>query len=153
MKASPLALATVIAVASSPLFEAEAFSPPSASFVASSRTSTGATTSHVGATDASLLLLLGGAAARTSRTSNLSMSSAGGFLGQDASADDEGDDEEDDDEDDDDEDDEIDLAARRRSLRSADAGEGGDAEGAFAGLTLDPYDPNPAIKPRPGRYG
>ena len=92
-------------------------------------------------------LLLGGGIGtiRTSQT-NLSMSSAGGFLGQDASADDEDDDEDDDDEDDD----ELDLAARRRSLRSADDS---DAAGALSGLKLDPYDPNPAIKPRPGRYG
>jgi len=70
----------------------------------------------------------------------------GAFMGQD----DDEDDDEDDDDDDDDDDDSAPLSARRRALRSA-AGGGGDS--ALAGLKLDPHDPNPPIKPRPGRYG
>lgn len=66
---------------------------------------------------------------------NLS-SSSGSYLGMD----DEDDDEEDDEEDDDDE------------LELSSAGAYSDAKSPFTGLKLDPFDPNPLIKPRPSRY-
>lgn len=50
-------------------------------------------------------------------------------------------DEDDDDEDDEDDDDFPSLATRRPTST------------AYANLKLDPWDPNPTIKPRPGRYG
>jgi len=66
---------------------------------------------------------------------NLSMSASGGdsgsYLGM-----------EDEDEDDEDEDDEDELVASRYS----------GAKSPFTGLKLDPWDPNPLIKPRPSRY-
>ena len=83
----------------------------------------------------------------SSSSSSLSMAgpagggAAGGnkFLGMD----DEDDEDEDDDEDDEDEDDELELSSRR--------GYSG-AKSPFTGLKLDPWDPNPLIKPRPSRY-
>ena len=146
MKPSTVALTALLAVASAPLM-ADAFTP--ANFIGR-----GSSASATSAAEAARYLLqttgTGSNSNRLTHGTNLSMSSVGGgFLGQDSNADDEDDDE---DEDDDDEDDaELDLAARRRSLRSADADAEG--EGVYAGLKLDPYDPNPAIKPRPGRYG
>lgn len=68
---------------------------------------------------------------------NLSMSTAdsGSYLGMD--------DEDDDEDDDDDEDlDDDELVASRYS----------GAKSPFTGLKLDPWDPNPLIKPRPSRY-
>lgn len=67
---------------------------------------------------------------------NLSMST-GSYLGMD---DDEDEDEDDEDEDYDDEDDEL-VASRYSGAKSP-----------FTGLKLDPWDPNPLIKPRPSRY-
>lgn len=65
---------------------------------------------------------------------NLSMTaSAGNYLGMD-----EGDDEEDEE---DDEDDELVASSRYSGAKSP-----------FTGLKLDPWDPNPLIKPRPNRY-
>ena len=52
------------------------------------------------------------------------------------------DDDDDDDEDDEDEDDFPALATRRPNTSTT-----------YANLKLDPWDPNPPIKPRPGRYG
>ena len=52
------------------------------------------------------------------------------------------DDEEEDDEEEDDDEDEDDVALSRYST----------ATSPFTGLKLDPYDPNPLIKPRPSRY-
>jgi ApaG protein len=70
---------------------------------------------------------------------NLSMSTAdsGSYLGMD-------DDEEDEDEEDDEED-ELDDDALVASRYSG-------AKSPFTGLKLDPWDPNPLIKPRPSRY-
>ena len=146
MKPSSVALTVLLAVTSTPLV-ADAFTP---NFIARGP-SAASSASATSAARYQLLALTPGTNRLTHGT-NLSMSSVGGgFLGQDSNADGE-DDEDDEDEDDEDaEGDELDLAARRRSLRSADAD--AEAEGAYAGLKLDPYDPNPAIKPRPGRYG
>jgi len=71
---------------------------------------------------------------------NLSMSTAdsGSYLGME-------DDDDEDDEDEDDDEDELDddeLVASRYS----------GAKSPFTGLKLDPWDPNPLIKPRPSRY-
>lgn len=66
------------------------------------------------------------------RSTELAMSS---FLGMDE------DDDEDEDEDEDDEDDELATAGRYSGAKSP-----------FTGLKLDPWDPNPIIKPRPSRY-
>jgi ApaG protein len=62
---------------------------------------------------------------------NLSMAPSGDFIGMD----------DDDDEDDEDEDDEDELATTRYS----------GATSPFTGMKLDPWDPNPLIKPRPSR--
>ncbi|KAG7367303.1 ApaG domain containing protein [Nitzschia inconspicua] len=72
-----------------------------------------------------------------SRTVALNLSSSGSYLGMD-----DDDEEEDDDEDDDDED-ELELSS---------AGRYSDAKSPFTGLKLDPWDPNPLLKPRPSRY-
>lgn len=68
------------------------------------------------------------------RDMNLSMSS-GSYLGMD-------DEEDEDDEDEDDYDEDDELVASRYS----------GAKSPFTGLKLDPWDPNPLIKPRPSRY-
>jgi len=57
------------------------------------------------------------------------------FLGMDE------DDDEDDEDEDDDDDDELATAGRYAGAKSP-----------FTGLKLDPWDPNPVIKPRPSRY-
>ncbi|KAG7353267.1 ApaG domain containing protein [Nitzschia inconspicua] len=72
-----------------------------------------------------------------SRSVALNLSSSGSYLGMD-----DDDEEEDDDEDDDDED-ELELSS---------AGRYSDAKSPFTGLKLDPWDPNPLLKPRPSRY-
>lgn len=54
------------------------------------------------------------------------------------------DDEDSDEEDDDDDDDDMELASGSRSYSGA--------KSPFTGLKLDPWDPNPVIKPRPSRY-
>ena len=74
-----------------------------------------------------------GVAVRSSRFEfNLSMAPSGDFIGMD--------DDDEDDEDDDDED-EDDLVSTRYS----------GATSPFTGMKLDPWDPNPLIKPRPSR--
>jgi len=78
------------------------------------------------------------AASATGRNTSLmlfSSSSSNNFLGMD-----DDDDEEDEDEDDDDED--LALSSSRYSS----------AKSPFTGMKLDPFDPNPLIKPRPSRY-
>ena len=55
--------------------------------------------------------------------------------------DDDDDDEDEEDEDEDEEDDELATAGRYSGAKSP-----------FTGLKLDPWDPNPIIKPRPSRY-
>ena len=67
------------------------------------------------------------------------MSSSAGFLGMD--------DDEDEDEDEDDDDDDMELASSSSSGSYATAG----SKSPFTGLKLDPWDPNPLIKPRPSR--
>lgn len=73
---------------------------------------------------------------------NLSMSTAdsGSYLGMDD--DDEDEDDEDEEEEDELDDDDDELVASRYS----------GAKSPFTGLKLDPWDPNPLIKPRPSRY-
>lgn len=66
----------------------------------------------------------------------LNLSSSGSYLGMD-------DEDEDDEDEDDDEDDELELSS---------SGRYSDAKSPFTGLKLDPWDPNPLIKPRPSRY-
>jgi ApaG protein len=80
--------------------------------------------------------------------SNSSTQLFAGFLGMDKSKEDDEDDEDDDDEDfdddeeeDDDDDDDIELSGSYSGAKSP-----------FTGLKLDPFDPNPIIKPRPSRY-
>jgi ApaG protein len=68
--------------------------------------------------------------------SRLNLSSSGSYLGMD-------DDEDEDDEDEDEDDEELELSG---------AGRYSDAKSPFTGLKLDPWDPNPLIKPRPSRY-
>jgi hypothetical protein len=69
-----------------------------------------------------------------------------GFLGMDKSKDDDEEDEDedsdyDDDEEEDDDDDDIELSGSYSGAKSP-----------FTGLKLDPFDPNPIIRPRPSRY-
>ena len=71
---------------------------------------------------------------------NTSTSLFAGFLGQDKE-DEEDEDSEDEDDDDDDDDADLELAGRYSSAKSP-----------FTGMSLDPDDPNPLIKPRPSRY-
>ena len=77
------------------------------------------------------------------RQANTSLNAGAGFLGMD---DDEEEEEEDDDEEEieDDEDDEEDVALSSSRYSGA--------KSPFTGMKLDPYDPNPLIKPRPSRY-
>jgi len=58
------------------------------------------------------------------------------------------DDEDEDDDDDDDDDDDYEMAGKSAASLSSSAG----TKSPFTGLKLDPYDPNPVIKPRPSRY-
>ena len=139
MRASTSALAAVIAAAASASFTADAFTPTALAF--SRPQSHSAADALTAADTAAQLQPLARTQVRSGQF-NLSMAT-GGFLGQD-------DEDEEEDDDEEEEDDEVDLAARRLSLSSATAGE---TPAAFAGLKLDPYDPNPSIKPRPGRYG
>ena len=69
------------------------------------------------------------------------MAAGSGFLGMDE--DDEEDEDDDDEEDDEDDDDDMALSRSRRYSG---------AKSPFTGLKLDPWDPNPLIKPRPSRY-
>ncbi|GKZ00841.1 hypothetical protein MPSEU_001035800 [Mayamaea pseudoterrestris] len=80
------------------------------------------------------------------RRQDVSLQAGAGFLGMDDSSNEEEDEEEDDEEDfdsddEDDDDDEFGYSSRYSSGRSP-----------FTGARLDPYDPNPLIKPRPSRY-
>ena len=67
-------------------------------------------------------------------------SNSKGFLGMD----DEDEDDEDEDDEDEDEDDEDDMALSSSRYSGA--------KSPFTGMKLDPFDPNPLIKPRPSRY-
>jgi len=78
----------------------------------------------------------------TSTTSKTSLYA--GFLGMDKSGN-KDDEEDEDDYDDDDEDDEDEMELATSSSYSG-------AKSPFTGMKLDPYDPNPIIKPRPSRY-
>lgn len=77
-----------------------------------------------------------------STSSSLSMA-ASGFLGMDDEED-----EDDDDEDDEDDDDDSSLA----SLPSSSAASRYTESSSLSGRKLDPWDPNPLIKPRPSKY-
>lgn len=74
------------------------------------------------------------------RRSSSSLFAASGFLGMDDDDDDDEEDEDDDDEDE--EDDDLALSSSRYA----------GATSPFTGMKLDPWDPNPLIKPRPSRY-
>mmetsp|Transcript_20272 Transcript_20272/g.58604 ORF Transcript_20272/g.58604 Transcript_20272/m.58604 type:complete len:818 (-) Transcript_20272:456-2909(-) len=130
MKSSSLALAALSALAASSPF-ADAFTPVSVRNVnpaSSISVRTGWYSSH-------------GLVASSSR-SNTSLEMAGAsaaFPGQDEEDDEVNDDEEDSDDEDDEE-----FTSRRSTMRKTEST-------AFAGLKLDPYDPNPPIKPRPSR--
>jgi ApaG protein len=75
--------------------------------------------------------------------------SSGGFLGKREEEDDE--DEEEDEEDDDEEDEEDDEGVLSSSSYSSTRRYSG-AKSPFSGFKLDPWDPNPMIKPRPSRF-
>jgi len=75
-----------------------------------------------------------------SSPSLLVLHAGAGFLGMD---DEDEDEEDEDDEDEEDEDDDMALSSSRYSST---------AKSPFTGLKLDPFDPNPLIKPRPSRY-
>jgi ApaG protein len=79
------------------------------------------------------------------RQGNTSLQAGAGFLGMDEDDEDEDDEDEgveDDDEDEDEDDEDVALSSSRYS----------GAKSPFTGVKLDPYDPNPLIKPRPSRY-
>jgi hypothetical protein len=84
---------------------------------------------------------ISGGVNHSSSTTSLAMSSR--FLGME-------DDTEDDDEDSDDEDDEEEEDDEDMDLSTTRSYAG--AKSPFTGLALDPWDPNPLIKPRPSRY-
>mmetsp|Transcript_15787 Transcript_15787/g.21661 ORF Transcript_15787/g.21661 Transcript_15787/m.21661 type:complete len:811 (-) Transcript_15787:321-2753(-) len=128
MKASPLALSAVLAASSSSLVW---------SFAPTTTRRTTVTSLAFSRTQQSCL-------SRRGNFSRLEMAGAG-FLGQEA-ADDE---DEDSDWDSDDDDDDDDL----RTGRSSYGAESLASSLMPPGAKLDPWDPNPMIKPRPGRYG
>jgi len=76
----------------------------------------------------------------------------GGILSPDDQLDNDDNDDEDEDEDDDDDDEDDDDDDSPLSNRSSYSS-GSRLSKTFANLKLDPDDPNPPIKPRPGRYG
>jgi len=138
MKASPLALAALLSASSSGL--AWSFAPiPSTrgTAVISSTTMAFSRTPLHGAQQSCI--------SRRSNISHLEMAGAG-FLGQEA--DDEDSDDEDWDSDDDDDDD-----GGLRSSRSKYSADSLTSSLIPPGAKIDPWDPNPTIKPRPGRYG
>ena len=128
MKPSTLALGVFLATAGGTRF-ASAFTPSTRDFHAV------ATVGVVGFVPA----LRNRSVMNTSTSSSL----FAGFLGQDNKEDeDEEDSDEEDDDDDDDDDADLELAGRY----------GASAKSPFTGMSLDPDDPNPLIKPRPSRY-
>eukprot|EP00559_Dactyliosolen_fragilissimus_P001804 CAMPEP_0184863764 /NCGR_PEP_ID=MMETSP0580-20130426/12369_1 /TAXON_ID=1118495 /ORGANISM="Dactyliosolen fragilissimus" /LENGTH=821 /DNA_ID=CAMNT_0027362277 /DNA_START=164 /DNA_END=2629 /DNA_ORIENTATION=+ len=136
MKTSQIALATVMAGASSCL-HVSAFTPVSLSTISQyshsfiSHQNLLASPESFSTTSRNVMSQLA-----TERRTRL----YAGFLGQDDVQDNADDDEYDDE--DEDEDDEDYPTLQRRSQSTL-----------YAGLNLDPHDPNPSIKPRPGRFG
>ena len=126
MRAYPLAVNLFLAAAVVAPF-AEAFTP--SSIVGNSHSNSFLATSH--------------SAFHVSLPSSSSSASAlyAGFLGQEKGSADDYDDEDEEDEDEDDDD--LELAGSSRYSG---------AKSPFTGLKLDPWDPNPIIKPRPSRY-
>jgi ApaG protein len=89
-----------------------------------------------------LLFLLSSSSSSSSSQSMMPLfASSSGFLGMDANEDDDEDDEDDEDEDEDDEDVALSASARYSGAKSP-----------LTGMKLNPWDPNPLIKPRPSRY-
>ena len=127
MRITALALAVVL----STLEGVESFTPLSSRAVFS--VNHDATVEPLGRTS-SLLDLTGQVAHSSSQ-----LKAGAGFLGMDDEDEDE--DDEDEDEDDEDEDEDLALSSRYSSAKSP-----------FTGMKLDPWDPNPLIKPRPSRY-
>lgn len=133
MKTAVSKLAVVVFLAQAGTFPfAEAFTP--ASLVISGTNSRSVTISHSSIGNLAFALT-GSNASKTV----LFSSASGSYIGMEDDDDEEDDDEEDDDEDDD----ELELAASSRFA---------DAKSPFTGIKLDPWDPNPLIKPRPSRY-
>ena len=124
MRASPVALSALLALLNS--VGTDAFTPLSLQTSSSSVMSRSA-------------IVFTPALSRSSCGSGNTSLNMAGFLGQDE-------DDEDDEDDDDDDDDEFETSLRRSSSSTL-------TSGSMAGLKLDPWDPNPTIKPRPGRYG
>lgn len=136
MKTTSLALSTVVCLASVSPF-VHAFTPTSLSLVRADSSTIG-TSSIISNT-----ALLPVSSNKNSKTSLLA-----GFLGmpeKGSSKDDDDEEEEEDDEDDEDFDDEDEDEELEMSRYSG-------AKSPFTGLKLDPWDPNPIIKPRPSRY-
>jgi hypothetical protein len=106
-----------------------------------SRTTTG--TVVAGVDDGGALLV-----SPLQRGNGVLLQAGAGFLGMDRNEDEDDDDEEedsdveDDEDEDEDEEDELSLSTTRFSS----------AKSPFTGMKLDPWDPNPLIKPRPSRY-
>jgi ApaG protein len=127
------AIFAILASANTTLF-VEAFTPSSLLVTVRSSTSSSLT----------VQTMAGGAVVSSHRAANFSLfassSSSGSYLGMD---DEDDDDEEEDDEDEDDEELELTTAG----FASSDV-----VKSPFTGLKLDPWDPNPLIKPRPSRY-
>eukprot|EP00521_Asterionellopsis_glacialis_P006352 CAMPEP_0195282588 /NCGR_PEP_ID=MMETSP0707-20130614/1387_1 /TAXON_ID=33640 /ORGANISM="Asterionellopsis glacialis, Strain CCMP134" /LENGTH=800 /DNA_ID=CAMNT_0040341571 /DNA_START=42 /DNA_END=2444 /DNA_ORIENTATION=+ len=134
MKTSTAALTALLAAATSSPF-GEAFTPSSLLVRSTGTTSfVGPRTTSYGSYDDQLSLGI-----RLGRTE---MSASAGFLGMDE------DDEDTDDEDDDmEDDDDMEL-----STRSAYSSTSTSTTSPFTGMTLDPWDPNPIIKPRPSKF-
>jgi ApaG protein len=78
------------------------------------------------------------------RGNGVLLQAGAGFLGMDSNEDEDDDEEDSDVEDDEDEDEEDELSLSTTRFSSA--------KSPFTGTKLDPWDPNPLIKPRPSRY-
>jgi len=131
MKPSSIALALFLTYACGSTFTA-AFTPFTRDFHVANSNINAAT-----ATSSSGLHFL-----TVSSRDSASTSLYAGFLGMEKDDDEDEDDEDDfDDEDEDDDDDDMELAGSYSGVKSP-----------FTGMSLDPWDPNPIIKPRPSRY-
>jgi len=133
MKASTAALATLVAAAASSPF-GEAFTPSSLLVRSTSTSFVAPSTAWYNSYDTDVAL------PQFRQTTR--MEAGAGFLGMDE------DDEDSDDEDDDyDDDDDMELSTRSSYSSTSSA-----TTSPFTGMTLDPWDPNPLIKPRPSRF-
>jgi hypothetical protein len=147
MKTPALTVAVFLAQAAA-FGYVDAFVPTSRQFV-QVRTNAGASRQHNGVNDNVQQQQQQQLVSMLSRELHTSLQAGAGFLGMDDNdAEEEEDDEDDDDDepvDDDDEDDDEEDVALSSSRYSG-------AKSPFTGMKLDPYDPNPTIKPRPSRY-